>query len=532
MASPSRIPRLAASVLLVVGSACSLAPEARVPEPVAEVPDAFQEADTAAGPMGARAYEPRSWWRAFDDPVLDRLLDSALVANLELAEAVGRVQEARAAAGVARADLFPSVQANVEASRSDNPGNAGFGRIFQILRGAGQDTTGTPPDTADGGGDEETRRIVNENYTVSLGLSYEVDFWGRARNDLGAAVRELEAGVDDLHAARLGVLAESITAYFQVVDLRSRVALTAEVVDVLTERVALTETRYERGVATSLELYQIRQELRDAQAGLPQLRSQLVDAEGRLAVLVGRFPSDLRRWLPVELTPTLPRTPVPTGIPADLLWQRPDVRAAARRLDAARLRVGARKAELFPRLTLNATVGLEGAEPDAVTELDQWFTNLVGGLTAPLFQGGRLRANLNAQEARYGQRAAAYARTLLTAVQEAEAALRDHQEERERYAFLESQLEEASASLDLQARRYASGVADYTDYLDALRARLTVESGLAGAGRDLALARLGVHRALGGGWAGDLERPDDLPYLTDATEPPAPATSGPSREDP
>ena len=130
----------------------------------------------------------------------------------------------------------------------------------------------------------------------------------------------------------------------------------------------------------------------------------------------------------------------------------------------------------------------------------QWFTNLLAGLTAPIFQSGRLRNNVKAAEAQYIEFAAAFGRMVLTAVYEVETSLMRYEEERERYAFLTSQLEEAQASSDLQARRYAAGVAGYTDYLDALRTLLGVQSTLSAAGSELGLARLAVHRGLGGGW--------------------------------
>jgi outer membrane protein TolC len=192
--------------------------------------------------------------------------------------------------------------------------------------------------------------------------------------------------------------------------------------------------------------------------------------------------------------------PVPAGLPADLLWQRPDVRAAGERLEAARLRVGARKAERLPSISLTGSLGLQSSSADGLFDISQWFSNLAAGLTAPLFLGGRLNANLDAAEARYAQQVAIYGRSVLTAVGEVESALLSYREERARYELLQAQLDQAEASVALQAERYRSGVAEYTDFLDALRIRLNVATTLTGSARDVALARLAVHRALGGGW--------------------------------
>ena len=296
------------------------------------------------------------------------------------------------------------------------------------------------------------------------------------------------------------MLAETITTYFEIVDLRRRTALAEETVGVLLERVELAETRYDRGLVTSFELYQMRQELRNTQAGLPQLESALVNAEGRLAVLLGGFRGKLDAILPDSLAPMPSTGPVAAGVPADLLLQRPDVRAAGQRLEAARYAIGARRAELLPSLSFSGTIGLQASEVDGLFSVDQWFRNLLGNLTAPIFQGGRIRNNIAVAQARFNQAAAAYGRTVVTAVHEVEATLAALENEGRRHDFLESQREEALASVSLQSQRYASGVAGYTDYLDALRSLLNVESTLAGARRDLALSRLAVHRALGGEW--------------------------------
>lgn len=498
-----RRPRAALALALLTLSACSLAPEAAPVAPVEGLPEAF------AAPGTAGSYEPLHWWRSFDDPVLDRLLDTVLVANLDLAEALGRVRESRALAGVALADLLPQATLAADVNPTSNPNNAGFAlQIGELLRGLAQDSADAGDGTGDGTTDPSDAndegppsRFNNTNYNTSLNFSWELDLWGRARNDRAAAVAELGAAEADLHAARITVLSETVTAYFEWLDVRQRVALTDEIVGVLGERVALTQQRYDRGLVTSFELYQIRQEWQAARAGLPQLRTQQRDAERRLALLAGRHAGDLAPLLDgAEVPEALPLGDVTPGAPADLLAQRPDVWAAARRFHAARLRVGARRAELLPGLQLSGTVGLQSADAGTLLRIDQWFGSLVSGLTAPLFQGGRLRSNLSAAEARYAQQLAVYARTVLTAVGEVELALTRHSEERTRWQVLDDQLQQALASVALQADRYASGVADYPDYLDALRNELTVRSTISQARRDVALARLAVHRALGGAW--------------------------------
>ena len=470
----------ALSSLLLV-AACSLAPRPSVPEPVAELPDRF------TGREEAPAHEAREWWTAFEDPVLNTVVDSVLAANFDLAEAVARVQQARAQAGIARAPLVPSIQASASATDTDTPSNAGFGQQFREI--AGEDLPFQFPE-----------RLGITTYSLSADFAYELDFWGRARNDARAAGHQYLASESDFHAARIGVLSETIATYFEIADLRRRTALANETVDVLLEREELAETRYDRGLVTSFELYQVRQELRNTQAALPQLESLLVNAEGRLAVLLGGFRGKLEAILPDSLAPMPASDPVSAGVPADLLVQRPDVRAAGQRLDAARYAIGARRAELLPSLSFSGSIGVQSADTDGLFNVDQWFRNLLGNLTAPIFQGGRIRNNIALAHARFGQAAAAYGRIVVTAVHEVEAALAALENEGRRHDFLTSQRDEALASVALQSRRYAAGVGGYVDYLDAVRALLNVESTLAGARRDLAVARLAVHRSLGGDW--------------------------------
>jgi outer membrane protein TolC len=199
-------------------------------------------------------------------------------------------------------------------------------------------------------------------------------------------------------------------------------------------------------------------------------------------------------------------TDVPPAVPVRLLEQRPDVRAAARRLDAARYRIGARKAELFPSITISATGGLQSSSVENILDIDQYFTNFVGGLLAPIFAGGRLRANVRVAAAQYEQQVAAFSRTLLTAVKDVETGLVNLANERRRYEVLLEQREDARASLDLQIQRFRQGVGDYVAYLDARTSFVSAERAVSDAERRLTNARVTLHRALGGTWT---DTPDD-----------------------
>ncbi|VVT20734.1 TolC family protein [Erythrobacter sp. EC-HK427] len=470
---------LAATAMLAALSGCiSLAPEPEVPVVTAELPEQYLYVENAG------EYRPEAWWTAFDDPVLDTLVARALESNLDIAEAAARVEQASAQARLARSALLPTVVFNRDTTSSSTPlSGSPFGGI------------------AGGGGPD---RIENDTFSFGVGAAYELDLFGRARNDLAATRADALAVEQNFRSVQLAVAAETISAYFDVVDTRRQIELTVASLDVLQDRAARTQERFARGLAQSFELYQIEQELRAAQAALPQLESALSAHEGRLAILLGTYRPEVESILSAPLIPTLVFDAVPVGLPSDLLAQRPDVAAAWARLEAARLRIGARRAERYPQPSLVASFGSQGGGVgSALNIFDNWAASFALSMVAPIFDGGRISANIEAARAVYAQNAAAYTRSVITAFAEVDTALSDYEEQRQRYLLIAAQLTEAQSSLDLQRRRFAAGVGSYTAYLDALRNVYQVESSLSGAARATALSRLNVHRALGGDWAPD-----------------------------
>lgn len=462
-----------------VAGCVSMAPEAETPSVVAQLPATFDAAPEGQEPS---QYTPQNWWRAFEDPVLDELVDQALRRNLDIAESAARLRQVSAQARLSRAALLPQATVSGNASDTSTPID---GLAFGNLAG------GVP-----------ITRIDNQAYTLTLGASYELDLFGRARDDFRASQRDAIASAADLKTVQLSAAAETISAYFDYVDAARRIALTQQTIDVLQDRAERTEDRFERGLADSLELYQIRQDLRSTQSSLPQLRSGLAATRSRLALLVGAYPADLDGTLDQPLRPRLVFETVPAGLPIDILAQRPDVAAGYERLEAARLRIGARRADRFPRLTLTPSIGTQGGSPGSAFDFaNNWASSLVASITAPLFDGGRIKANIASARAQYDSAAAAYARSVLAAFGEVETALADYDQQRARYTLIVQQLAEARGSLDLQSRRYQAGTGGYLAYLDALRTLYAVETSLSSAARATALARLGVHRALGGDWA-------------------------------
>ena len=323
---------LVASCLL---SACSLAPSSApaILESALSVPDRF------AGSGVAGSYDPLEWWKTFADPVLDHVVEEVLASSFDLAEAVARVEQARMQARIARAPVFPLIQPSLSGNDFDTPTNAGIGAQLDEL-GLGSALEGVS-------GIALPDRLGLTTYSSGLEFAYEVDFWGRNRNDANAAGAIRLASESDYQSARIGVLAEAVGTYLEVVNLRNQQRLADEIAEISEQLESLARSRYDRGLTDVRALYAARRNLREAQAEVPQIEALRAEAEGRLWVLLGGYREDLAAMLPDSLTPSADLPPIPAGIPADLLVQRPDVSAAMQRVDAARYSVGARRSDLL-----------------------------------------------------------------------------------------------------------------------------------------------------------------------------------------
>jgi outer membrane protein TolC len=297
--------------------------------------------------------------------------------------------------------------------------------------------------------------------------------------------------------------------YFDVVELEQLRDISAAQADILRERVTLAERSFLRGLASSFELISLRESRREAEANVPQIDARLYGAKARLAVLLGTYPDAIDETLAKadRLEVTLAMDAIPAGLPARLLARRPDILAARRRLDAARYGVAAAEAAQLPQITFNASGGLDSGKPGGVLDPQNWFVNLLGSITAPILDGGRLGAQVDLREAELRQRAQSYGRTVLEAFAEVEQALARHEAAVERMELLAADLDSARAAADLQLRRFERGTGNYSDYLDSRLNVLNSRRLMVQAERGVAEARLGVHRALGGAWKRDWLEP-------------------------
>ena len=509
------------AILLLVGSGCSLTPQMETPDSEAALPSTYSTPLADGAPVfsatDSTRFDPANWWTVFGDSALNALIDTALVRNLTLERTRAVVSELASQYRIARAPLFPQATGNGTYNRQVQPANTGIASLG--IGGGGGEGAPDPPD-----------RITFDTYSLSLALSYELDFWGRLRNQRGAAAERFLGSVDAVQTARQQVIAQTIQTYFEVASLRRQLALRTSIANLLEERVSLAEERYLRGLTPSFQVYALRQDLQTAQSELPQLESQLADARGRLSVTLGQFMPEVDAAIADAggRTPTKSAVadlaPVPPGLPSDLLMARPDVRADARQLEASRREIGAARANLLPSFSLTAEGGVQNSTLDDLLNIDQRFATFVASIAAPLFQGGRIRAEIGAAEARYRQRQATYEQTLRTAFQEVHAALVTYENQQAQHALVQQQLAEAEARASNQMRRYERGIGDYAAALDAERNRLQVALRLALTEEALVGTRVAVHRALGGAWVAP-PAADDPRLFRDRYRPDASASS-------
>lgn len=456
---------VAALLAVALGGCAAVGPD--YSEPQLAVPAGWS-AGTGTDAMDAVLLA--RWWHGFGDPVLDRLVADALAANLDLAQARARLREARARRGVAGAALAPSVDASLSGSRSRSSGQSGSG---------------------------STREL----YSAGFDASWELDVFGGLRRSVEAAQADLEASVESLSDTRVSLAAEVALNYIDLRTAEQRLAIAEESIAYRGENHQIIRWRQQAGLVSELDLAQATTDLESTRAVLPPLRTAVTEAKNRLAVLLGRNPGELESLVHADRPIPLAAAEIVAAIPADTLRQRPDVRVAERRLAAQTARLGEAEAARYPSFRLSGSLGLEALELDALADRDANTRSLFGGITAPVFNAGRIAANIEIQDALVEQARLAYRAAVLAALEEVENALTAVANTDARRAKLAEAAAAARTTLAIAEYRYASGLADFLSVLDAQRTQLSLDEQLAGSTGELARAQIRLYKALGGGWS-------------------------------
>jgi NodT family efflux transporter outer membrane factor (OMF) lipoprotein len=411
---------------------------------------------------------PEHWWLSFGDPVLDQLIAQALAENFSLQSVWARLDQAAAVERIARAELYPSLD---------------------IDGSAGRDWS------------HNSRGTTTNIYSVGAMAGYEVDLWGRIDSSSQAATLDRRASEAELTAAAISLSAEVASTWYQLVEQYGQQVLVTSQLDTNTRVLELITLRFRRGKVGATDVLQQRQLAESNRGELANIASLIGVLEHRLAILLGATP-DRRVSAPQDELIDLPPLPV-TGIPAELVQRRPDLRQGFYNLQAADQRTAAAVADRFPRINL---LGSSDSVADDVDDLfNNWLTNLTGNLVAPVIDGGRRRAEVDRNRALTEQSLSDYRQQLIDALGEVEDALLREQQQR---AFIDSLDKQQVLSKQVIGRvrdSYLYGAVDYLRVLDVLLTDQNLERTRLTAERDLIDNRIALCRALAGGWT--LERP-------------------------
>lgn len=427
------------------------------PSPAIPAADSFHEHQ----PLSAQSHTNElPWWRQFESPELNELIEGGMQRNLELEALWARVQQADSLVSQAGGQLFPSLDAAGEYQTFWNSGRNGA-------------------------------RNREQASSVAALLSWELDLWGRIRSAARAREQEAAAARHDWLGARLLLSAAVAETYFQILEQREQLALLEEQIEANETLLSLANLRFGQGLSSVVDVLQQREQLAATRALAPELKARLGELEYALDVLVGLAPGTGGATMANRLPDAPP--PPEAGVPSDLLRHRPDLAAAEHRIKALDYRVGEAMASRLPRFTIGASTAAVG-DPGVGTLVQ----SALGSVVLPIFDAGVRKAEVEAREAALKEGLAEYSHAYLRAVQEVETVLMQGRQQAERVRLLREQLEIAQALLMETRHRYNQGLTDYLPVLNAVVTAQDLERRLVTEQRRLASLRVALHRALGG----------------------------------
>ena len=453
-----------AVIMLLVASCSPFKPRVRQ-SPAGELPPTFSLYTAESEPA-------KRWWEEFNDPELNALIIEMLSENLTLKETWARLNQVRALAVQAGAALYPNLTGTAGASY-----------------------------TRQRSGNGSRKTVSDDNYFLGAVSSYELDLWGRIRSGRESALLEASAAREDVNTAAMTLAAEVARRWVNIIAQRMQKRLLEHQLQTNLTFLELIELRFHMAMVSALDVYQQKQVVDDIRAEIPlvEAREQLLRHE--LALLLGKLPQTFlnisREDLPKPIE--IPAT----GLPADLLSARPDLRAAGMRLWAADWQVAAARADRLPAISLTAQARYGESDMDVL--FDNWLLSLAGNLTAPIFDGKRRAAEVDRRLAVVDEKVSAYRQTVLTAIKEVEDALVTESKQREHIKGLEKVTDTARKALKEAGNRYRKGLIDYLPVLTQLLKVQGLERNLIQQQANLLSARISLYRALGGTWTESLQ---------------------------
>lgn len=509
---PKRRQLLAGLLATTVLAGCTVGPDF-------EKPTAASPRSWFSGPKEA-VKVPRSvpvpepidvnWWTLFHDPVLTGLEQRVAAENLDVKVAAVRLTESRAQLGVARASLFPTLNANASYVRQQASNNGLFAVVPSAAGASGANgASGNSTGGVKGNGIQPF-----DLYQGGFDASYEVDLWGGVKRSVESATATVEAANEERRSVLLSSLAEVARDYIQLRGVQTELKIARDNVKTARQSLNLTQQQAAGGVTTDLDVANASAQLRTTLAQIPSLEQQEAALINALSLLLGQPPNALRADLTTAepVPPVPPRVPV--GLPSELAQRRPDIREAEAKLHAATADIGVAKANFYPSLSLTGSLGLQSLQFSKVFNLNSKQYAVGPGLTIPIFQGGQLSSTLHLREAQQQEAAINFQKTVLQAWHDVDNALTAYKAEQARRDELIQAVAENQRALSLAQSRYQQGVADFLSVLDAERSLLSAQLQLADSTTTVSSNLVALYKALGGGWETDMPVNEDRTLAT------------------
>ncbi|NPT57730.1 efflux transporter outer membrane subunit [Paraburkholderia elongata] len=470
---------LTASVAASAGllAACTVGPDFVPPKPA--MPASFTE-QTGAATSAAKAPQTSddTWWKGFGDATLDSLMADALQSAPDLAVAQARIREARALRGIAGADQYPTVDVGAKYDRTHGSANV---------------PVGVPPGGLGPG--------ANGNlWQAGFDASWEIDVFGGKRRGVEAADASYQAAVADLGDVELTLLAEVARNYIELRGVQRQLAVARSNLAIQQDSLSLTRSQFDAGLASRLDVLRAQAQVSDTEAAIPTFEADERASIYRIGALIGQPPEQLLAQLDAPQAIPLAVAEVPVGLPSDLLRRRPDIRAAEHRIAAANARIGVAQADLYPHFSLTGAAGLESLNASTFLTAPSRYFSIGPNISWLIFDAGKVRFQMRAEEARTDQAAAAYQRTVLGALRDVETALVSYAQSQVRHERLAAEVTADREAVTIATRLYRQGLNDFLSVLDAERSLYAADDKLAQSDRDTALALVALYKALGGGW--------------------------------
>jgi NodT family efflux transporter outer membrane factor (OMF) lipoprotein len=472
------------------------------PDFVPQKPDLPKDWVATAKPQGSIQAQPGivtaapldagAWWASFHDPILSSLIERAAASNLDIRTAALRIAEARALRNVAGADQWPSLSGNASYQNQRFSEKTAQGSLFGSLGKLGSGTGLTIPSYPN----------PYDQFQIGFDASWEPDLFGGVRRSVEAADADAQASVEDANDALVSLEGEVARSYIDLRNAQAHRKITQDNLDTQHEIEVLAREKMRAGLGNDFDVSNAAAQTTTTQSQLPLYNRQIDTDINQLSELLAREPNALQTELqtPAAVPPVPPDVPI--GLPADLIRRRADIRAAEARLHAATARVGVAVADLFPRVTLDASFGTQA---ERFPDLANWasrFINIGPSLQIPIFEGGKLRATVRLQNIREKEAAVAYAKAVLTALHDVENALIEYNTEQSRRQSLQVTLLHNQNVLALARRRYKIGLTAFLDVLDAERTLQQTQLSLADSTAAVSTDLVALYKALGGGWEG------------------------------